>query len=323
MYGQLKPPTPTTTTTSPAASGDLQGHAPIAILPPGGPTFDSLDLMLMHHFCTSTATSLSSSLAAQEVWRNVVPTYAYKHHMLMHGVLTLSAHHYVHTCKSSVDAVTLNNYRTRALYHQQLGLQLFRQQVQHPSGDQSHEILLVFAAVVGMLTFADADLEQQTLSFDDALNILAVIRGKQALWRSGSGLPTTSDMAPAFFDPPAPEHRMDLGSTAFALSELHDAIEDDIRRNAIAILKGVAESQTNSEFRMLGTWPAAVSEDFLHLLRLKDDIALQAFEHYCTILDSMRRLWWIGDFGRKLRAAIGHVRSMGGTPITSGATADS
>ena len=237
--------------------------------------------------------------------------------MLMHGVLTLAAHHYVATCKSSADAVTLHNYRTRALYHHQLGLQIFRQEVQHPSIGQSHEILLVFAAVVGMLTFADADLQQQTLTFDDALNMLAVIRGKQALWRAGSGLSPASDMAPAFFDPPSPEHRVDLGPTALALSQLQDSTENKFCKDAIAILKGVAESQANSEFRMLGTWPAAISDEFLQLLKLEDDIALQAFEHWCDILDSMRRLWWIGDFGRKLRVAIGDVRSRRGTPMTS------
>jgi hypothetical protein len=267
----------------------------------------------MHHFCTSTAASLSSSSKAQEVWRNIVPDYAYRHPMLMHGVLTLSANHYVNMHKSTSDAVTLHDYRTRALYHQQLGLQLFRQQVQTPDEDQSHEILLAFAAVLGILTFADADTEQQTLTFDDSLKLLAVIRGKQALWRAGSGMSGSSILAPVFFDPPPPEHQTDLSSTALALSQLYDAGRDEVCRRAIAILKGVAESQPTSEFRMLGTWPAAVSDEYLHLLKSRDDVALQTFEHYCTILDSMRGLWWIGDFGRKLRVAIRGVRSVDGT----------
>lgn len=283
-------------------------------MPPGGPTFDSLDLKLMHHFCTSTAASLSSSSKAQEVWRNIVPTYAYTHHMLMHGILTLSANHYVNAHKSLSDAVTLHDYRTRALYHHQLGLQIFRQQVQSPGESQSHELLLVFAAILGMLTFADADTEQQTLTFEDSLQLLAVIRGKQALWRAGSGMPETSVLAPAFFDPPPPEYRPDLSSTALALSRLYESAQNEVCKGAIAILKGVAENQTNSEFRMLGTWPAAVSEEYLHLLKARDDIALQTFEHYCTMMDSLRGLWWIGDFGRKLRATIGEVRSLSGTP---------
>ena len=232
----------------------------------------------------------------------------------MHGILTLSANHYVNVHKSSSDAVTLHDYRTRALYHHQLGLQLFRQQVQTPGEDQSHEILLSFAAVLGMLTFADADTEQQTLTFDDALKLLAVIRGKQALWRAGSGMSESSILAPAFFDPPPPEHRTDMSSTALALSQLYDNAQDEACKRAIAILKGVAENQYNSEFRMLGTWPAAVSEEYLHLLKSRDETALQTFEHYCTILDSMRGLWWIGDFGQKLRAAIRDVRSLGVTP---------
>jgi hypothetical protein len=276
--------------------------------------FDSLDLKLMHHFCTSTAATLSSSPKAQEVWRDVVPNFAYTHHLLMHGLLTLSANHYVNMHKSSSDAVTLHDYRTRALHHHQLGLRLFRQQVQTPGQDQAHEISLTFAAVLGMLTFADANTEQQALTFEDALQLLAVIRGKQALWRAGSGLPESSMLAPAFFDPPPLEHQADLSSTALALSQLHDSAQDEACKKAITILKGVAESQSNSEFRMLGTWPAAVSEEYLHLLKSRDETALQTFEHYCTILDSMRGLWWIGDFGQKLRAAIREVRSSAGTP---------
>jgi len=283
-------------------------------MPPGGPTFDSLDLKLMHHFCTSTAATLSLSPKAQKVWRDVVTNYAYTYHMLMHGVLTISANHYVHVHKSSSDAVTLHDYRTRALYHHQLGLQLFRQQVQTPGQDETHEISLTFAAVLGILTFADADTEQQTMTFEDALKLLAVIRGKQALWRAGSGLPESSILAPAFFDPPPLELQADLSSTALALSQLYDTAHDGACKEAITILKGVAESRINSEFRMLGIWPAAVSEDYLHLLKSRDETALQTFEHYCTILDSMRGLWWISDFGQKLRAAIRGVRSVGGTP---------
>lgn len=283
-------------------------------MPPGGPTFDSLDLKLMHHYCTSTAANLSLSPNAQHVWRDVVPNYAYTHHMLMHGILTLSATHYVNVHKSSLDAVTLHDYRTRALYHHQLGLQLFRQQVQTPGEDQSNEIALVFAAMLGMLTFADADIEQGTTTFDAGLKLLFVLRGKQALWRSGPGLSESSDFAPAFFDPPPPEHRTDYSSTALELKRLYDNTQDEVCKTAITILKGVAERQPNSEFRTLGTWPASGSEEFIQLLQSRDEVALQTFEHYCTVLESKRGLWWIGDFGQKLRAAIRDVRSLGGTP---------
>jgi hypothetical protein len=149
------------------------------------------------------------------------------------------------------------------------------------------------------------------LTFDDAINLLVVIRGKQALWKAGTGMPDSSDLAPAFFDASPPEERTDLGSTAVALSRLHDAAEDDVRKGSILLLKGVVESQTNSEFRMLGIWPAVVSDEFLILLRSRDSIALQTFEHYCTIFDSMRQLWWVGDFGQKLRSAIREAHPRG------------
>jgi hypothetical protein len=314
VYGQVKSSTPSTSSKATSSEALNHGTPTTVALPPGGPTFDSLDLKLMHHFCTSTAASLSQSTKAQDVWRNVIPLYAHTHHMLMHGVLTLAANHYVYMYKSTLDAVTVHEYRTRALYHHQMGLQIFRQRVQDPSDSQS-EILLAFAAVIGMLTFADADLAQQTLTFDVALNVLAVIRGKQALWKAGTGMPETSDLAPAFFDPPPPEHRTDLSSTVNALTQLHDTAGDDVRRTSITILKMVAENQSNSEFRLLGTWTAAISDEFLHLLKLRDQVALRTFEHYCTILDTMRALWWVGDFGQKLRAAIrSELQTPGRTP---------
>ena len=247
---------------------------------------------------------MSASPNAQEVWRQIVPLYANTNLMIMHGILTLAANHYVHIHSPDSDFVTLRKYRTRGLYHQQLGLQIFRHHVQNPSEDQSHEILLTFAAVLGMLTFADADTEPQTLTFDDALALLAVLRGKQALWRAGSGVSPESNIAPAFFDPPPPDSKAELSSTASALAELQAVAEGDVRRTSIATLKAVAESQTSSEFRMLGTWPASLSDEFLRLLKLRDGVALKAFEHYCTIVDSMCHLWWVGDVGKKLRAAI-------------------
>lgn len=232
--------------------------------------------------------------------------------MLMHGVLTLAANHWVHvnrTTSAASDSVNLHEYRTRALHHQQLGLQIFRHQVQNPGEDEAHDILMTFAAVLGMLTFADAESERQNLTFEDALNLLAVLRGKQALWRAGRGLTETSDFAAAFFDPPLPEFRADFSNTILALNRLHEAAEDDVRRVSIAMLKSVAENQGNSEYRLLGTWPAGLSDEFLHLLKLRDSVALQTFEHYCTILDSLRHLWWVGDFGERLRAAIRGVQS--------------
>ena len=95
-----------------------------------------------------------------------------------------------------------------------------------------------------------------------------------------------------------------MSGTVFALNKLLSVAEDDVRRISIAALKSVAESQTSSEFRMLGTWPACLSDEFLRLLKLRDGVALKAFEHYCTIVDSMCHLWWVGDVGKKLRAAI-------------------
>jgi len=248
---------------------------------------------------------MSASPKAQEVWRQAVPAYANSGNlMLMHGILTLAAHHYVHTHRSDSDPVTLRSYHTRGLYHQQLGLQIFRHHVQNPSDDQPHEILLTFAAVLGTLTFADADTEPKALTFEDALALLAVLRGTQALWRAGSGVPPESDLAPAFFDPPPPVSRAELSSTASALGDLQAVAEDDVRRISIATLKAVAESQTSSEFRMLGIWPATLSDEFLRLLKLRDGVALKVFEHYCTIVDSMCHLWWVGDLGNKLRSAI-------------------
>lgn len=305
MYGQIKPATttPPSSTGSKVASGESPEDGAASSSSTGN--YDSLDMMLMHHFCTSTATSMSASPSAQEVWRQVIPAYANSGNlMLMHAILTLAANHYVHTHRSDSDPVMLRKYHTRGLLHQQLGLQIFRHHVQNPSDDQPHEILLTFAAVLSMLTFADADTEPKALTFDDALTLLAVLRGTQALWRAGRGVPPESNLAPAFFDLPPPGFRAELSSTASALGDLQAVAEDDVRRISIATLKAVAESQTSSEFRMLGTWPATLSDEFLRLLRLRDGVALKAFEHYCTIVDSMCHLWWVGDLGNKLRSAI-------------------
>lgn len=288
-------------------SGKSDGHEatpPIGLPPSTAPLFDSLDMRLMHHFSTQTAYSLSSSTNAQRVWRDVVPDKAFKNHMLMHGVLSLAANHYVHAHRSSHDPADLHTYRTRGLHHQQVGLQLFRQKLQSQNDDQPHDVVLTFAATVGMLTFADANNDQETFAYDDALGILAVLRGKQALWRSGNGVSPDSDLAPAFFDPPPPEARIDLGDTALALDQLYHDTKDEVRKTSIALLKSVIENKTSSEFRILGTWPAVLSDEFLQLLTVRDAVAVRVLEHYCIVLHSLRGLWWVGDFGSKLQCAL-------------------
>ncbi|KAM0716379.1 hypothetical protein Q7P37_007824 [Cladosporium fusiforme] len=270
----------------------------------GGPVFDSLDMRLMHHYCIATAASLSYSPRAQEAWQRVMPDKAYTNHMLMHGLLTIAGFHYIRSYSTASDPASLGTYHARALHHQSLGLQMFREQIQNPSEDQSHELLLAYAATVGIITFAGASSNQQAMTYDDALGIFALLRGKTALWRMGSGLSPTSDLLPVFYDPSPPACIADLSKTTQALDDLHKVTRDSVRGDAIALLKSVTESRTTSEFRMLGLWAAGMSDEFLQLLKARDSVALQAFDHYCTILDSKSGLWWIGDLGLRMRGAI-------------------
>lgn len=80
----------------------------------------TLDLELMHHYCTVTSNTLAHHEGARHVWRTVFPQEGYSHEYIMHGVLSLAALH-----KAFLIPGRRKTYLTRAAHHYSIGQESF------------------------------------------------------------------------------------------------------------------------------------------------------------------------------------------------------
>ncbi|KAH9227166.1 hypothetical protein K456DRAFT_1089517 [Colletotrichum gloeosporioides 23] len=266
-------------------------------------TFDALDMKLMHHFSTSTARSLSLIPDAQHIWQYSIPNMAYEQPLLMHGILALAGTHLANsTC--SVEDMPRSQAYVRALHHQQLGLQLFRHQLQYLEGATAeHEPLVIFSAIICILTFAQLQTTRDNFKLTNILGIFAALRGKRALWASVGKAPHSQELAKLLYEPrdsETPGFESELSS----LAGLQTAAKNPVLKDAIIQLRPSLVRQA-PEFRLVGGWPTSISDDFIILIQMSDSMALQILQSYCAILSSLRDLWWVGDCGEKFRRATG------------------
>ncbi|KAF3801372.1 hypothetical protein GCG54_00005528 [Colletotrichum gloeosporioides] len=266
-------------------------------------TFDALDMKLMHHFSTSTARSLSLIPDAQHIWQHSIPNLAYEQPLLMHGILALAGTHLAYSI-CSIEDMPRSQVYVRALHHQQLGLQLFRHQLQYLEDTTAeYEPLVMFSAIICILTFAQLQTTQENFKLTNILEIFAALRGKRALWASVGKAPHSQELAKLLYEPRDSE-TPGFESELLALAGLQTAAKNPVLKDAIIQLRPSLVRQA-PEFRLVGGWPTTVSDDFITLLQMRDSMALQILQSYCAVLSSLRDLWWVGDCGEKFRRATG------------------
>jgi hypothetical protein len=85
-----------------------------------------VDLMLMHQFATVTSLKTFPTSDARVCWQTIVPQYAERHPVIMHGLLAIAA---LDMAKENHEKRTV--CRTRAFHHQQAGLAGFHGMLIH------------------------------------------------------------------------------------------------------------------------------------------------------------------------------------------------
>jgi hypothetical protein len=107
------------------------------------------DLQLMHHFCTSTVLAVHNEPTIRRVWSISVPSLAFSHDFVMHGILAVAALHIAYLRPESRDL-----YLSQAVIHHQEGLRkatpvLSQFQKQNPSAIYAHSALTLLYTLAG------------------------------------------------------------------------------------------------------------------------------------------------------------------------------
>ncbi|RDW93490.1 uncharacterized protein DSM5745_00812 [Aspergillus mulundensis] len=259
----------------------------------------------MNHFTAVTALSLFDGPKNTDVWQKHVPFEAGSNPMLMHGLLAVAA---LHLATTTLDC---NNYYVRALHHHSLGLQLFKNQITHPSTcTDSSDALFTFSVLLVVWAFAAPVVSNNSLAIDDILNSLGLIRGCKTLFllhhetildrpvgrileiqpptEAANAIPVPSVLGDVFRHLQSMAHH----------DHVHlDAIEDLQR----IILKALNPVTGPHNTNLVAAWPAAVSDEYWARLRRHEPVAVLIFLHYAVLLQFYEdQYWWMAGCSRSI-----------------------
>ncbi|KAL4749565.1 hypothetical protein BDW72DRAFT_213984 [Aspergillus terricola var. indicus] len=111
------------------------------------------DTDLLTHYLTTTHRTFITGPETTDVWSNAIPTLAFQHPFLLHGLLACTALHKAYLSKCNPQAA--KQYRFLAYSHQALALPEFRAAVEDPTEDNCCAIL-AFAHLLIIYSFGSS-----------------------------------------------------------------------------------------------------------------------------------------------------------------------
>ncbi|KAH8595310.1 hypothetical protein B0O99DRAFT_709504 [Bisporella sp. PMI_857] len=302
-------PTSGTTFTAPLLKPAPTISLPLSLSHPGHttaqPTFDLLDLTLMNHFTAVTSLKLFSEEKQQDLWQKDIPFEARSYPLLMHGLLSVASLHL-----ALLEPKNKLAYRIRALYHHNVGLQLFNSQICYLSSGNSHA-LFGFAFMLVIWVYASPEENKNALQLKDILDLLDLVRGCKAVFELQSGAILSSRFGsfiefqywkrPARLElelSPAVQRTLQYLRTK-AIDTIHITAIDDLER----LLK---RSITEPHYMRAGVaWVAVVTDTYWIRLKSYEPVAMLIFAHYAMLLQWYEdQRWWMAGWPERVLQTV-------------------
>ncbi|CAK1365434.1 uncharacterized protein RHO25_010253 [Cercospora beticola] len=287
----------------------------LADLPAAG-SFDSLDLLLLHHYITCISLDLVGPKQAYTVWQDIVPRQAHAYPLLFHGILALAGMHlaikYMTPGANPVGSAgrkLSNKYRVRALVHRHKGLRQF-----HRALDSKLEVnqeqmpcLLRFNCMLIISAFAiPLTDEESSVSIEDVLMVFQLCRGGYELYQSSRDpWREQSTQGVIFAEDSRATHRF----STTAEGSMNGCMARQDRPVIRASLEGLMLSQSwayksGVDLRLLSSWPSLCSDEFVEELKQRTPDSLDVLAQYSHVLAICRDRWWVGSWPQLLLRAI-------------------
>ncbi|KAH8654649.1 hypothetical protein BGZ60DRAFT_157979 [Tricladium varicosporioides] len=288
------------------------------------------DLELMHHYCTSTCTTMAIREDMRHVWRTVMPREGYLHPFVMHGILAISALH-----KAYLLPDKRHEYLIICAYHHNIGQETFRNLLIDVKDENWRPIFcfaLMLVAYVRCLHATKPESFTMTTPISTTLELFFVIRGIKAVLDPFMGKLRGTDLTPvadgiwlAGHDPlsrPNPSLQFSPlpNDTFHAIAELGSFLKDsatlDSQGDYEESLSGlrlcainISYAGINVEAGAVLMWPYTIPHSFMTGIRERKPHALLVLSYYApllAVLDS--RHWFLSGYGKDLLADIvGHL----------------
>ncbi|KAB8253779.1 hypothetical protein BDV32DRAFT_133503 [Aspergillus pseudonomiae] len=264
-----------------------------------GREWNGQDPELMHHYCTSTCTTLSDREDIHHVWRIEVPKIAYSYEFLMHGILSLSALHL-----SYVKPEKHSHYLTSSTFHMALGLQTFRTILRKPTAENCFALFAFSSVIMVWICGVPTDSKDaQPLSsviemFNLSRGITSLLEFFPLIQKSCLGPLFSQDWSEKVDTPLRLFHGLNdqIHRLRYRLTvEVLEEEERSILEHAIIELKKACQrierAHSPSACGLIFIWPITVRNGFISLIEKRQPFALVLLACYCAQLHVFRRFW--------------------------------
>ncbi|KAK3064024.1 hypothetical protein LTR53_018659, partial [Teratosphaeriaceae sp. CCFEE 6253] len=162
-----------------------------------------------------------------------------------------------------------------------------------------------FSLMLVILAFASAHSEIAELSVDAVFDVFALFRGPRTLAAANWNAIAGSDFL-VLLRPTDTKQSLGLSdSVAQQTAKLRAIGGDAITQTATKQLADAIEASAQRfDLRVIGRWPAMLSDEFFARLKEHQPEALLIMSYYSIVLAAFRERWWVGPWDRMLLEAV-------------------
>jgi hypothetical protein len=258
----------------------------------------------MNHFTVVTSLSLFPGEKQRNLWQRHIPFEARSYPLLMHGLLSVASLN-----MAFLEPKERSAYRIRALYHHNLGLQLFNSQISQISPKNSH-VLFTFALMLVIWVYASPAGDKEGSRLDDILDVLDLVRGCRTLFQlhmeaildKPIGVFYDVNQSPVLPKLPPASHQVFQNLRTKALDSTHFAAIEQLE---VLLQKSIIKPDNTN---IVAAWPAIVEDPLWIRLRSHEPFAILIFAHYAIILQRFEnRWWWTAGWSKRIIQAAEHA----------------
>ncbi|KAL4756534.1 uncharacterized protein BDW70DRAFT_154140 [Aspergillus foveolatus] len=276
-------------------------------------TLSLWEFELVHHWILHVAESFQVSPGFQRAWCDRGIRVAIQYDFFLHMILMLSALHLALTKSPSF----MEAHRAFILEGCSDATTSFRKEAENINDSNSHAVqAFPFLMSIYALALPQFDREEKggEAVLDEMIHILIVIKGNSLVRPTATPWPRAR-MSPRwmeekdFLDQIDEDNRdKDLSNALGTLQPWVDSSNDDprvrsVNSETIELFRETLKVHLKRSLRPL-SWPNAVQNDYIDLLRQRNPMALVVLAHYAVILGQCSDQWWCSNWGVRLLSVI-------------------
>lgn len=268
------------------------------------------ELRLLHHWTTKTSLTMQP---LQRHFQNEFTELGFDHPFLLHGLLGLAAMHKI-ISDVTVDREMLLN---QAHSYISKALATYQQRLVHPSAETAVPMFLL-STVLATYSLASGQLENPDDPLQSVHHCFSLLQGIKVVigpcGREVKSSPIFLAMSePAMDFRVAPHSENDEAARINKLKELIQYENETIRESfarAVDELSKVslkmrvlqAWNIEQGENKVLFSWPATLSDEFLRLLAARDPFAAVIVSYFAALLHQAPPAWWTKSWPERIVA---------------------